>query len=306
MTETEIIKKLASLRAVVFEHATAQSALPRPRKIRLAVQALQDPVRDLNNPALFDDWEEIDLLLCCHRRSRAARTHGRLKRMERRYARKGQEARFAAFFECVKQALHPDFITPHGYNRTFGEMNTGDIFLKLEAELAPVIQLGKPIFLYAGALLGYVRDGRLIDHDDDVDFAVHMGESTLEEISEKWAMYQKALLESGCLDATPSTRSSPIFKVRNGLGIDIDLFPAWTENGRFSVYPYSFNGVPESSIFPLRALSDGQIMLPHDPPALLVQSYGENWRIPDPLFHFDWSGARRTFGPLIQHDFSIK
>ncbi len=305
MTEEELIKELASLREHVFTHAAAQTALPRPRKTRLAVNSLKEPIKRLENQALFDDWEETYILLCCHGRTKPARTHGRLKHMETRYADQGKEARFASFFERVKQTLHPDFITPHGYNRTFGEKAGDEIFSKLDAELEPVIRLGKPIILYAGALLGHVREGGLIGHDDDVDFAVYLGESTLEGVAGKWAEYQRELLESDCLDANSLKNSIPIFKVKNNLGIDIDLFPAWTENGRFSVYPYSLYDLPESAIFPLKSLNGGEIMLPQDAPALLAQSYGENWRIPDPLFHFAWRRARRKFAPLLQHDFSI-
>ncbi|WP_298921278.1 hypothetical protein [uncultured Roseobacter sp.] len=306
MIKAEVSKQLAALRTHIFEHAAAQTALPRPRKTRLAVEALEDSVRRLENPALFDDWEETYVLLCCHRRLKPARTHGRLKRMEERYVSKGQKDRFVAFFERVKQTLHPDFVTPHGYNKTFGEMAADDIFSRLDDAMAPVLELGKPVILYAGALLGYVREGRLIDHDDDIDFAVHLGETTLEEIPEKWALYQRSLLEGGCLDTGSSTRGSPIFKVENSLGIDIDLFPAWAENGHYSVYPYSLNALPENAIFPLKSLNNGRIMLPHDAPALLAQSYGENWRVPDPLFHFDWPTARRKFAPLLQRDFSVK
>ena len=305
MTEAEIAQQIASLRDHVFTHATAQIALPRPRKTRLAIDALRPMINQLKNPALFDDWEEVYVLLCCHRRFRPARTHGRLKRMEIRYAKNGQEARFATFFECVKQTLHPDFITPHGYNRTFAEMAGGEIFSKLESELDPVLQLGKPIILYAGALLGHVREGRLIDHDDDVDFAVYLGDSTLDDVPKKWALYQKDLIANSCLDPESLSRNSLTFKVRNNLGIDIDLFPAWSENGCFSVYPYSLNDLPDDAIFPLKPLNGGKIGLPRDEAAMLAQSYGKNWRIPDPLFHFDWPSARRRFAPLRQYDYSI-
>ncbi len=302
MNEAKVLRRVAALRTKVFEHASTRTALPRPRRTRLALESLADHVRRLGNPTLHDDWEETYILFSCHTRIRPARIHGRLKQMEIRYAKKGQEARFTAFFALIKQTLHPDFITPHGYNRTFGEMADNDIFSKLDAELAPVVQLGKPIILYAGALLGHIREGRLIAHDDDVDFAVHLGECTLEGVSEKWSQYQKVLLDSDCLDISSSAGNSIIFKVKNSLGIDIDLFPAWTENGRFSVYPYALNDLPESAIFPLKPLNEGVIMLPQDAPALLAQSYGENWRVPDPLFHFDWPAARRRFAPLLQRD----
>ena len=306
MTEEDIVKQHLPLRALVLEHAKTQTALPTPRKTRLAIEALGVSIKALKNPALFDEWEETYILLYCHRRLKPARIHGRLKRMEKRYVKQGQEDRFIAFFECVKQTLHPDFITPHGYNRTFGEMASSDIFSKLDIAMAPVIELGKPVILYAGALLGHVREGQLIDHDDDVDFALYLGDSTLEDVPEQWANYQKKLLENKCLDTEKVKRSSPIFKVTNDLGIDIDLFPAWTENGRFSVYPYSLNDLPENEIFQLKSLNGGQLKLPQNPHALLAQSYGENWRVPDPLFHFGWPFARRKFSPLLQHDFSIR
>jgi len=278
---------------------------PQPRKTRLAVEGLADPIKALNNAELYDDWEESFVLLHCHQRLKPARMHGRLMRMKMRYAQQGQQTQFDAFFTRVKEALHPDFITPHGCNRTFAEMTDNDIFAKLDVQLAPVIKLGHPVILYAGALLGLVREGRLIDYDDDVDFAIHLGESTIDEMPKKWLEFKRKLVGNGSLSARSITSKPPIFKVESNLGIDIDLFPAWTENGRFSVYPYALNDLPQSDIFPLKALNEGKITLPQNAEALVAQSYGENWQTPDPLFHFNWHRAHRRFGPLLQQGFSL-
>jgi len=47
MTEEDIVKQLLPLRAQVLEHAKAQTALPTPRKTRLAIEALGVSIRAL-------------------------------------------------------------------------------------------------------------------------------------------------------------------------------------------------------------------------------------------------------------------
>ncbi len=113
--------------------------------------------------------------------------------MERRYAQRGQSDRFVKFFEAVKQTLYPEFVTPHGYNTTFINMEREAIFLLLNEAIEPLVAIGKPVILYAGALLGYVRDGKLIAHDDDVDFAIYLGKSKFEEIRREMGTLSKVI-----------------------------------------------------------------------------------------------------------------
>lgn len=205
----------------------------------------------------------------------------------------------------VTDLLHPDFITPHGYTRTFERLDKTAILANLDTAIEPLSALGRPLFLYAGALLGYVRSGELIGHDDDIDIAVFLGECAAAEAPLRWLTYKRRLAAADLLDADAAASNTPIFKLKTQLPVDVDVFPAWTTRGRFTVYPYSFAEIDTDRIFPLRPFTGGSLMLPAEPEALLAQSYGETWRTPDPLFHFNWTAKKRVFHDLVEADYSL-
>ncbi len=287
-----------ALRDEFFSHAKSGEPVERPRRKLMRL-------RDLHH----DDWdmefEETQILFYCLRRAKPARAHGLLSRLKVDCEKRGEQARFASFFEIIKDVLHPEFITPHGYCTTFSQRPAAEIFAALDENLAPLFSADTPVILYAGALLGYVRDGALIGHDDDIDVAIHLGDHPLEDIAPLWHAYKKRLKALGLLDEKSVDDPGVAIKLVNKLGIDVDLFPSWTSNDRFSVYPYSLDALARDAIFPLKPFLQTRIMLPNDPEAMLVQSYGQGWKVPDPLFHFDWPDAKRRFGPLCAFDFTV-
>ncbi len=205
----------------------------------------------------------------------------------------------------VTDMLKPDFITPHGYNRTFSELDSEAILASMGAIVAPLSELGCPIFLYAGALLGHQREGALIGHDDDIDVGVYLGDLEDQEVPYRWFDYKRALANASLLTEGEKEASGISFKLKTSLPVEVDLFPAWTHQGKISVYPYSFHQLAESTILPLQAFGQDPLMLPAEPEALLAQSYGKNWRVPDPLFHLNWPKKKRLFNVLSQHDYSL-
>ena len=290
--------KFQALRAEVFERAKTGTHFGRPRQVLSQLQGLKH--RDWHL-----DWLETAIVFDCHRRAKPARTHGLLNQLKNICQEQGEEARFDVFFEFIKNILKPQFITPHGYCTTFSERPAKEIFAALEQALTPLFGFDYPVMLYAGALLGYVRDGALIGHDDDIDVAIYLGDHPAADIPALWIGYKTALHDKGLIAENSSPNKSSIFKLTNDLGIDVDLFPCWTCNGRFSVFPYSLDALETGDIFPLKPFSDAGLGLPSNPQSLLRQSYGESWQVPDPLFHFDWSDAMKRFAFLTERDYSL-
>lgn len=297
----DLTKKRAQFEAVRQHIETTvanRDIIARPRKLRIQLESLHDASWD-------QTWQRTNLLLLCYCRMKPARTHGRLMLLRNEMHAEGKTEEFATFMAQLTDILHPQFITPHGYTTTFSNIDSDKIYRSLGATLKPLETLGHPFFLYAGALLGHIRDGRLIDHDDDVDIAICLGECSKNDVAAKWLDYKRALHAAGFLDQAAAAEDRPVFKFRSNLNTDIDLFPAWTENGKFSVYPYSLDQMDANDVFPLADFEQDGLDLPADPEAMLAQSYGPDWRTPDPLFHLDWKRKKAQFRVLFQVSYGL-
>ena len=287
-----------SIRQQILDRIDSGEPIRRPRAARLKLASQRSPEWDM-------EWLETTILLNCYMRSRPARTHGNLGRLRKLRAARGQMDTFDGFMAKVVDILHPEFITPHGYSTTFDKLDASGIFSAMGEAFGPVAALGHPVFLYAGALLGYVRNGKLIDHDDDIDLAVYLGDLTHDQVADRWLEYKVKLAKCGLLSGQNATSRAAIFKLNTTLPIDVDLFPAWTTNGKLSVYPYSFDQVSTEQIFTLTSHGLAPVLLPKEPEALLKVSYGEDWRVPDPLFHVNWPNKQRIFHQLCSKNYAL-
>lgn len=288
----------AELRDTIIKQIETGAKIERPRRQMRALEHQYGEDWDL-------EWQETSILLNCYLQVKAARTHGALGRLRRKRAKRDEVEVFDSFMQRVTNVLHPLFITPHGYSTTFASLDAEAIFADMGKAVAPLAVYGFPMFLYAGALLGYVRSGQLIGHDDDIDIGLYLGELTDRAAATKWAAFKRTLSKANLLKPGSVSQGQAIFKLETHLPVGIDIFPAWTHEGRFSVYPYAAGDLPMESILPLKSFGQDPLMLPSDPQALLVQSYGEGWKTPDPLFHLNWPEMNRKFQPLIGQDYSL-
>ncbi len=264
-------QKFEELRDYILDHFDNDRSFSRPRKIQAALIGHHDN-------AWGTEWMEVLILFNCFRRAKPTRTHGALAKLKAKRKKAGQSVEFETFMDRVTKMLLPDFITPHGYNRTFSELNSQKIFNSMGEAVAPLAVFGRPLFLYAGSLLGLKRSGKLIGHDDDIDIGIYLGDYPDNEVPELWLSYKKELAAADLLTPSEIERNSISFKLKTSLPIDIDLFPAWTHRGKLSVYPYSASALAANCLLPLQTFYQDPLMLPAKPEVLLEQSYGENWR----------------------------
>lgn len=263
------------------------------------------------SPEWEEEWLKLFVYYNCAGRTRPSRTYTQLIRLRDVCAQTGRGVQFEEFFSEINQLMHPESLTFHGYCNTFAVRDTDSIARGFGEILKPLEDKGYSFFLYAGALLGLVRDGRYIAHDDDIDLAVFLGECTDAEAAEKWRQYKEVLCASGQVAYGQISNNPPVFQVINDKGLGVDLFPAWTTKGKFSVYPYSYHAMDADDVLPLKTdrertqdmFGDYEIKLPADPESLLSSSYGPNWRVPDPLFRFNWRRAQKKFNILFNQDY---
>ncbi|QWF15858.1 hypothetical protein [Lysobacter capsici] len=194
---------------------------------------------------------------------------------------------------------HGHVYTQHGVSESLRHSLSADRkkqVMQLVADLLARIsqEFGVPTYLTSGTLLGLVREGDLIAHDDDVDCAyVSRAEHYLD-----WALEWRALTDF--INAQPGYRAQQhlpgllhITADITGGGFRFDLFSSLIENNYVNEFPLDVGKLRSSDVEPTRNVEfvGVQVPIPNQPQALLEVNYGPGWRQPDPSFRFDWNRA---------------
>jgi SAM-dependent methyltransferase len=168
---------------------------------------------------------------------------------------------------------------------------------------------GVPAFLSYGTLLGAVRNGRLIGHDNDVDLAyVSMKPFPVDVVREGFAV-ERALREAGWVVRRGSgVRLNVRLPMQDGSMRYVDVFTAhWVEGVLYMPSDTGFR-LPTETILPLGTveLMGRSFPAPARSEELLAATYGPNWRLPDPSFKYEtprWLARRLGgwFGGLKAH-----
>jgi hypothetical protein len=156
-------------------------------------------------------------------------------------------------------------------------------------------------FLAYGTLLGAVREGQLIGHDSDADLGyVSRHEEPADVTRESFAI-QRRLVRMGY---TIVRYSGAAFKVEvtesDGTVRGLDVFGGFMRDGHLHLMgeiraPFERDWVEPLGV---ATLEGREFPVPRDPDRFLAATYGEQWRTPDPAFHFETprSTSRRLTG----------
>lgn len=164
--------------------------------------------------------------------------------------------------------------------------------LLIEVERALVVLnevVGVPGFLAFGALLGAVRDGHLIGHDNDVDVSyLARGSHPVDVIVESFQVERMFQGEGWSTMRMSGADFKLIVPWRGGGTIGIDVFTAFYNDGWLYVMPTVRGRVPPGDLLPLTTveLEGRPVSAPRNPEALLRATYGAGWRVPDPSFKY--------------------
>ena len=187
---------------------------------------------------------------------------------------------------------------PHGLTQTFdlkSDKQKDLTYQRLSTFLSQLVnEFGVDAFVSSGTLLGFVRQGEFLGHDDDLDICYISKESTHEGIVRERNEI-KVFLNGKGYRVTDSDVAH--LWVHTGDNIMFDLFTGWIENNRCMMNPLPLPGVAASDVLPLKTLKSHwyPIMMPANPEALMELNYGKSWKVPDPLWKFDWSHARKLY-----------
>lgn len=162
-------------------------------------------------------------------------------------------------------------------------------YLELYAKVREVFdkEVGKPLFLMYGTLLGLYRDGDFIPGDDDFDVGyasqVHDPVSAKKEVIE----IINILIKAG-FTIVFNQRGKP-FRIKETPGepeIHLDVRPIWYQDGHVWAHKQACLPLDMASFENVNTttLRGTKVYIPSSTEGFLRAYYGEGWNIPDPGF----------------------
>ncbi len=269
--------------------ARSAGAAPGDREIaelaKMPYDAARPVARRILETALSGSAQEADLVRL--KVYAALRVNHRYLRGRLQKAKPDENARLA---RSVNAMLEPCFIGPHGFNRKLDSIGDQELHQALAPLFSFIESIGAVGFLNNGTLLGARRSGDMLPHDDDLDIAIHVNGDTEAQVAGEWQRVRNAFSQHyQVID------KGAFFAVDILGGVEIDIFPAWTRDGRAFVYPICAGEMAHGDLLPVSQLSlrGTPYPAPRDTDALLALNYGPKWRVPDPYYKFDPQVAKQ-------------
>lgn len=145
-------------------------------------------------------------------------------------------------------------------------------------------------FLAYGTLLGAVREGQLIGHDNDVDLGYVSARTQPVDVVLESIRLERALVRAGMHVERYSGAGLKVF-VEDAVGVrrGLDIFGGFWHGDRLAFLGEIYTPFEREWITPRSTvtLAGHQFPAPAAPERLLEQMYGPGWKVPDPTFAFD-------------------
>ncbi|MEO5377117.1 MAG: LicD family protein [Magnetococcus sp. DMHC-6] len=247
-------------------------------------------------------WLESYILLEALYLKNAKSTFAYLQRLQKLYLKENKKEWFDLFWAEILKVIHPKTLSQYGYITALANRNQQEVWRDISKYVDRLATFGYECFINSGTLLGAVRDGQLIAHDEDVDLAVVLKSQRLEEIVAEWIALKNKLKGMKLLDMKFETKKATHIKIGQAGGVSVDLFPAWIIQDRVFIYPHTSGDIDIGTLLPLKSIKmcDIPLPIPQRPEAILEINYGCEWRVPDVAFKFNWREASAKF-----HEFEL-
>lgn len=200
---------------------------------------------------------------------------------------------YRAFKTDLTQIIFPMLITEHGYKRSLASRDQVDAWRQIFEVEQTLAKMGYESFINSGTLLGAIREGRLLPHDDDADLGVIIPGETLDEVISNCIQLLLRLADINMIS---------IWHVENGCkhialntNLQMDLFPCWKVDGDMLAYPHG--RLAADKVLPLGKIDmEGHsLSIPNAAEDFLALCYGPDWRVPDDTYVYPWGRALSHF-----------
>jgi hypothetical protein len=154
--------------------------------------------------------------------------------------------------------------------------------------------LGKPLFVLYGTLLGQHRNDDFIPGDDDFDVGYYSDAGSSTAVRAEGMEIVIKLVRAGFV--VTLNRQGRLFRLRlPGMPpkCHLDVHAVWRERGSLWIHPRANLDCVREDFLPEGAakLRVTEVSVPARPVAFLAAYYGADWRVPDPAY----STAARNF-----------
>jgi hypothetical protein len=195
-------------------------------------------------------------------------------------------------------AKHEHEWTIHGAKRSFRFWSKAEIrdYVGSAVTLAADIStLTDNVCFGFGSVLGLVRDGGPILHDDDIDLIVGFEPSQAANLTDALELLRLHLEPLGY--GVTGNHLAHRWVAQPGQK-EIDVFAGIFEGDVIAWYPGRRGSLTRELMFPVSTvpLHGHDCPLPRDPAGYLEQVYGPTWRVPNPGFAHRWE--RTEFADL--------
>ncbi|MCL2543064.1 MAG: LicD family protein [Nocardioidaceae bacterium] len=163
------------------------------------------------------------------------------------------------------------------------------------AVLDVMSEAGFQAFLAYGTLLGAVREGGFIGHDNDVDIGYVSELSSPVEVVRESLHLQRVLTQAGMGVERYSGAGFQVHVRGEDGGLrGLDVFGGYWDRGRLALLGEIHTPFEREWITPLTTVEmAGHVFpAPAAPERMLEAMYGPGWKVPDPTFVFDSSWGR--------------